>query len=494
MLFLCVTTLDFITLLLTITETIVCNYSFSDTYALSLSLSLPQCAIFTEKKTTLFLYSYAKSSNAKMNAWHRFSGTSLLSEEDEVLIVSQDDVSLYNLDEKTKWKKGKLSLTTHYLIYCNEEDKKTIRIPLKTVDEGAERPSMVKGFLFKSDKIVAHVPGERYFKLSFKKGGMENFFILFNQMLERRTWEETGGAGKESSPAVASPNAHNNNSNNTGGGGLRKLGIAGIMEESKDMAKMSETFTDIDDVMRKASALVENINRLKRNASSGLGQAADSTAIQSIEATLGLGTVVDKSEYGMNRSRFYASLAVELHSWMTHEKNASLFGRMHLVPLVELFSLYNKARSGNLISPDDLLEACRELDKSVPKAKYKLQTLPSGRLALLHKDDVTLLTQLAPFLGPRFTGAHEKEILDRCRRETGDQTDLSVLKSKISTSSQFPSRDQLKYLNEAKAASLFQVSILDARDLLMLLEQHGYLCRGDAGFGVCVFYWNIFFL
>eukprot|EP00796_Vickermania_ingenoplastis_P004073 gene4073-2922_t len=403
---------------------------------------------------------------------------------DEVLITSQDGVALYDGNDKTKWVKGTLSLTTHNLLYRSEDPKDALRLSLETVDMADNKPIFDKGFLFSSDKIIVYLPFARHIKLSFRNGGAERFFSSLADTLEKGYWN------KSSAKVSESPAPVRKEKNPASPSGLQQLGIAGIMQDSKDRAKMSDTFTDIDDVMSKASSLVDNINRLKRNASSGVGPAVDSTAIESIEATLGLGTMVQKS--GGSRTRFHASLAIELHAWMAHDKNAHLFGRMHLVPLVELYSLYNKARSGDLISPEDLLGACRAIDAAVPGAVYKLETLSSGRMALLRKNGSILLSQLAPVLGPRFTGSHEKRILEACSKADGAGTWTVDSRNGLATTNSLPAAGQLKCLNEAKAASLFQVSILDARDILMFLEKRGYLCRDDVGFGVCAFFWNVF--
>lgn len=447
----------------------------------------------------------------KMRAWKRYNSLAL-ELKDEVMILSQSDVALYDGNEKTKWTNGKLSLTTHNLYYrVGDSNPEALKLSLETVYMADNEPIAEKGFLFRSDKIIVYLPMCQYIKFSFRKGGMEAFYNAMKEMLAKTHWlhQPTASVANSSTPALATApqstdvslsNHTATRSKGEGGGnpGLRQFGIAGIIEDSKERAKMSETFTDIDDVMNKASVLVENINRLKRNASAGLGPAVDSTAIESIEATLGLGTMVQKKNVA-DRARFHSSLARELHAWMAHDKNSHLFGRMLLIPLVELFSLYNKARSGDLISPDDLLAACRCMESAVPRCAYVLHTLSSGRMALLHKDDSILLALLVPTLKDRYVGPHEDKIRSTCRKALGDAEGKSSWsgssKHTIRVTNTFPHKaENLKSITEAKAASLFQVTIPVARDILLHLERVGYLCRADIGFGACEFYWNIFVL
>lgn len=468
-----------------------------------------------------------------MRLWKRHHNSALENKE-EVLVTSQTDVGIYDRNEKTQYNKGKVSLTTHHLYYSDDATGDRWRLSLETIDLADHEPIPEKGFLLRSDKIIIYLPFCEYIKLSFRKGGMEPFLSSLLRMLEHHHWEKTSSSAHEPSSSVnpktsvvASSSAdHKNNYGSSSASqatsssgitpGLRSLGIAGVMEGSKESTKMAETFTDIDDVMHRTSSLVESIQRLKRNASSGgFEEGVDPTAIESMEATLGLDSMVSKSKQnGSTDTPFSHALAIELHSWMTHNKNADFFARMNLIPLVELFALYNRARSDHLISPDDLLEATRALVFAVPYPKYSLHQLSSGQMALMHVDDSILLSQLISALGPRYSGPHEVEIMEACRSEqrkkltevqkeshrsmvkkpSRDSRKASMVEEKytIPRSDEFPRCTQLKSVNEARAASLLSVSIHASRDILSHLEQKGYLCHADAGFGARIFYWNIF--
>ena len=161
-----------------------------------------------------------------------------------------------------------------------------------------------------------------------------------------------------------------------------------------------QALTDVAALIRNATKLVSAIGSLRaqqrqQTASGGGGDASDPAAaaareeIVSIEAALGIGTIVNNTAGSAHNSQqplliggagsaplatfkqhppasrtprlyapapLYASLAHEILSWMTHPKN--ILSRRCLFPLTELYALYNKARSGEaIVSTADFLEA-----------------------------------------------------------------------------------------------------------------------------------------
>lgn len=89
------------------------------------------------------------------------------------------------------------------------------------------------------------------------------------------------------------------------------LGIAGVMYAAQQNAQLTDTLASIDDVMSKASAIVNSVRLLKKkqqanaNSNNDNESEADKLALESIEETLGLGTLVtrsDKSKYSYSAS------------------------------------------------------------------------------------------------------------------------------------------------------------------------------------------------
>ncbi|KPI83887.1 hypothetical protein ABL78_7065 [Leptomonas seymouri] len=452
-----------------------------------------------------------------MDYWKwKTDGTAL--DTDEVCLLTQHDVALYNNDVKTQWRKGKLTLTTHHLMYQDDTDPSSIlQLLLELVRRAGRAPSSVSGFgPFSSPKIVVPLPQNNFVKLSFRAGGADVFFSALVNALDKKAWLQTSSSKLSQGAGGMVPSQPLSSTSRDRAGALpagssaapqarvlppvpRGVGIAGVQLASAQSAAMNETLKDVDDVMSKASSLVASIRILReRNvataaagATPGSEAATDRMKIESIESTLGLGTMVTRNSGDSSATQFHKDLALELHTWMTHERNAKLFNDVPVVPLIELFALYNKARVGDLVAPLDVLNACTYMTEKVPGSRYNLVTLSSGRKALVNKDDSLLLAKLTALLGPQLVSDKPSPVQDAWKTEQ--------LKSGVTPLLQVPSASglpscaaALKSVSDVQLAERMQVSTEVAADILGSLEQKGYLCCGDTGFDCFVYYWNIF--
>ncbi|KAH9589154.1 Snf8/Vps36 family [Trypanosoma melophagium] len=444
-----------------------------------------------------------------MNHWEWHTNADML-QNDEVVMCSQAGVGIYEGESRTEWQEGKLILSTHHLFFqTSDSHAQILRLPLETIVRSRHDICSKGRFAFSHAKITVPLPGDNvYVKFSFRRGGMEDFFEAMRKALREKWWLQKSNTTKKpillssSSEASLLPSSvkttttsskqvtNSVNKDERSGGQQEpvfsitdKAGIAGLIRATGENAQLSETLKDIDDVMNNASALVASIRHLrqKQNNSEGITD-EDGTAIESIEATLGLGTLVRAPASGTTHSQFHKELALEMHAWMTHVKNEHIFGSMPLVPLIELFSLYNKARGKtDLVSPGDVLAACRAMEKQ-SYSQYTLKQLSSGRLALQHKNISLVLDKLVPLLGPQLCNPKEKS--------KGEDVNE---KSNISTTTVFPqSWMALKSVNELQFAAKLHVARSVALDLLQELELHGYLCRSGGEHGCVAFHWNIF--
>ncbi|KAG5480560.1 hypothetical protein LSCM1_06264 [Leishmania martiniquensis] len=451
---------------------------------------------------------------------------------DEVCVLVQHGVALYNGGEKTERQNGKLSLTTHHLRYKDDADASMVlQLSLELVRRSGQAPSLSSGFgPFSSAKIVVPLPQNTYVKLSFRCGGAGRFYAAFTDVLEKRAWLQTeANAAAARSPAppqrsAAEGTAFTSSTAVANGEGSssaaspastarapsasppppvpRGVGIAGVQQASAQSAAMSETLKDIDDVMHKASALVNNIRRLRERNEAAAGSdpgsetAVEQRKIESIESTLGLGTLVTRSSSNSSDSRFQEDLAVELHTWMTHESNSALFSGMPVVPLIELFALYNRARGGDLVSPLDVLNACTYMTTKMSGSCYDLVTLQSGRKALVSRNDSLLLAKLATLLGPRLVNAQGSPVQDAWRATSSHAPQSSRIAASpvhVPTTNEFPKASwELKSVSDVGLAEKMHVTTEVAADILSLLMLKGFLCCVDTGFGCYVYTWNIF--
>ncbi|KAG5507046.1 hypothetical protein JKF63_05792 [Porcisia hertigi] len=431
-------------------------------------------------------------------------------EPNEVCILVQRGVALYNGNEKTGWQKGKLSLTTHHLRYSDDADVSTVlQLPLELIRRTGQAPSISGGFgPFSSAKIVVPLPQNAFVKLSFRAGGADAFCAALISALDKEAWMQSkarvsaanrGSSSSTASPAVGTTAPHTN----PGPVAPRRVGIAGVQQASAQSAAMGETLKDIDDIMNKASSIVKNIRRLRESneaaAAGGSGPGSDisveRTKIESIESTLGLGAMVTRNNNKSSDSNFHKDLAVELHTWMTHASNSKLFNDMPVVPLIELFALYNKARGGDLVSPLDVLNACTYMATQLPGSRYDLTTLRSGRKALVNRDESLLLAKLATILGPQLVNAKGSPVQDEWiasqQQRGGGGASPPVVH--VPTTTAFPKASwELKSVSDIWLAEKMQVSVEVAADILTMLVLKGCLCCVDTGFDCYVYTWNIF--
>lgn len=453
-----------------------------------------------------------------MDYWSWHTNKSLL-EPEEVMIHSQTGASLYDGEKKTQWKKGKIMLSTHRLLYReitattaatnSAQGSTTLQLSLADLTRSGERPSTTAGFAFSSDKVILPLPGGQYTRVSFRSGGMKEFFEELVKALAAKAWMREAPSTTTTATSPSAAAARDTQRSTT----TSVIGIAGVMRQSEEKGQMQEAFQDIDDVMAKASALVSNIRQLKERAAAsdrtgaGTSTAEERTAIESIEETLGLGTMVTTTSsttagsghgiIGISSSssssaaskggkKFHLELATELHAWMTHPRSDKLFGEMPFVPLIELFSVYNRARSGELVSPDDLLQACKAMARQ-GYSVYTLEEFSSGRMALAHKDDSIVLAKLIALMGPMLAPS-DPRFKAVCRIPAhGVKT--------LQTTSVLPrTAVQLRSVNEVQLANSLRVAIPVAKDVLDNLTLQGYLCSCDAGYGCSVYYWNVFAL
>ncbi|KAG5481208.1 hypothetical protein CUR178_06440 [Leishmania enriettii] len=457
-------------------------------------------------------------------------------EANEVCILVQHGVALYDGGKKTERQNGKLSLTTHYLRYTDDADvSMVLQLPLELVRRSGRAPSISSGFgPFSSAKVVVPLPGDAYVKLSFRAGGADRFYAAFVDALEKRAWlptqanaavicspappQRSAAAGTAFSPPAAAANREGTDTAASAAATTRALssspsppvprgvGIAGVQQASAHSAAMSETLKDIDDIMSKASALVNNIRRLReRNEAAaaaaggsdpGSEAAVERTKLESIESTLGLGAMVTRSKHNSSDSRFHQDLAVELHTWMTHESNSALFSDMPVVPLIELFALYNKARGGDLVSPLDVLNACTYMTTKMTGSCYDLVTLQSGRKALVNRDDSLVLAKLATLLGPQLVNPKGSPVQDEWKKTSSNPQQRGSGTSSlvhVPTTNELPKASwELKSVSDVGLAEKMRVATEVAADILTLLTLKGFLCCVDTGFDCYVYTWNIF--
>lgn len=460
----------------------------------------------------IYIYIYVYWLRLVMSSWESCEDGNLVRTGEIVLFV-QNETRYHEGDGNLNYDEGKLTLSTDNIFFQPKGAGPIfLRIPLGNIDSPSGGPTVVAQSDGRSPKL--HIPlteSEQKAVFSFKVGNIKEFCETLRDVLQqkllllRRSEMLTEPLPSITGVVQGSSKAARDDSsaapaNETLLAFTDKAGIAGLMRASAEKTSQGETLRDIDDVMRNASSLVASIRNLqqKQQNIAGTTKAEDNTTIESIEATLGLGATVRASGAGWGlvsaHAGFHKELAWEIHSWITHEKNHHVFGSMPLIPLIELFSLYNKARGEcDLVSTNDVLHACRALDQQ-EYAQYTLKRLSSGRYALQRKDPSIVLKKLEHILGPRLCNEKEsgKFTTSADSSPIHNGRDGGVAQP-VAQTAVFPeSSSMLKGVNEVTFASVLHVTCSVSMDLLEELELQGYLCRSGGEFGCFTFHWNIF--
>ncbi|XP_077098840.1 vacuolar protein-sorting-associated protein 36 isoform X2 [Siphateles boraxobius] len=335
----------------------------------------------------------------------RFVWTNGLLEMNETLVIQQRGVRLYDGENKAKLDVGAILLSTHRLLWRDQKSHECcICIPLSQVIFFEEQAAGIG----KSAKIVIHLypppenkePGPyqqskySYIKLSFKEHGQIEFYRRLTEEMTQKRWENTPVS--QPIPTVTGPKA----------GRTRAVGIVGIERKLEEKRKetdknISEAFEDLSKLMEKAKEMVE-------------------------------------------LSRSIANKIKDKQGDITEDEE-----RGGMMALTEVYCLVNRARGMELLSPEDLVNACKMFESL--KLPLRLRVFDSG----------VMVVQLQSH--------SEEEMIASALDNVSDKGSL--------TAEEF--------------AKLLGLSVLLAKERLLLAEKMGHLCRDDSVEGLR-FYPNLF--
>ena len=221
------------------------------------------------------------------------------------------------------------------------------------------------GFIRKSHKVVTHFTAPAFIKLKCEGGGEGRLLGHIQAQMEAKPWArkaEAAGAVAEEKVAVFSTHS-------AGIGGLIRRQERG-QRKTKQLAE--QAFSDLGALMSEASKMVSLIERYteaqKREAKED-GDGKDAEQFDSLLQQIGIANPVTKSTAG---NLYREELARELADFLAQPLEAA--GGM--LALTDIYCMFNRARGTELISPDDLLNACTTLTSlGLP---MHLRTFPSG--------------------------------------------------------------------------------------------------------------------
>uniref|UniRef100_A0A7N4V0F7 Vacuolar protein-sorting-associated protein 36 n=1 Tax=Sarcophilus harrisii TaxID=9305 RepID=A0A7N4V0F7_SARHA len=354
----------------------------------------------------------------------RFVWTNGLLEINETLVIQQRGVRIYDGEEKIKFDAGVLLLSTHRLIWRDQKNHDCcIAIPLSQIVFIEEQAAGIG----KSAKIVIHLhpassnkdPGpfqsskSSYIKLSFKEHGQIEFYRRLSEEMTHRRWENMPVSQLMQRKSGQEP------------GRIRAVGIVGI--ERKLEEKRKETDKNISEAFEDLSKLMVKTIRFK-----------------SYLLSMGIANPVTRETHGSG-THYHMQLAKQLAGIL----QVPLEERGGIMSLTEVYCLVNRARGMELLSPEDLVNACKMLEAL--KLPLRLRIFDSGVMVI------------------ELQSHNEEEMLASALETVSEKGSL--------TSEEF--------------AKLVGMSVLLAKERLLLAEKMGHLCRDDSVEGLR-FYPNLF--
>ncbi|KAG0723414.1 Vacuolar protein-sorting-associated protein 36 [Chionoecetes opilio] len=291
----------------------------------------------------------------------------------EAVAASAKSIRLYDGDKRTGYEDGHLTLTNHRLLWRHESQSSSLGLPLGLVVLTEEEA----GGFTSSPKLVLHLasppPGHpagpvatsqaSYVRLSFKHGGCSAFQQALQTALEARAWENAAPAQLPNS--VKPP-------------GSKKIhaGIIGIeraiqAKQQEANKNISHAFEDLKNLMDLAKDMVSLSRSISNKIKETSVSADDTTQFRSYLLSLGIDDPVTREQHG-SATQYHHHLAREVAGAL--EEPVREAGGVML--LSEVYCRINRARGLELLSPEDMVQACnlmRRLDLPL-----NLHTFESG--------------------------------------------------------------------------------------------------------------------
>ncbi|KYN35045.1 Vacuolar protein-sorting-associated protein 36 [Trachymyrmex septentrionalis] len=381
----------------------------------------------------------------------------------EIYVRCDMVVRLYDGDTKTNFENGELILTSHRILWGRPGDVQRgntcLSLSLRHIiffEEENPRP-----FSFgRSKKIVLHLsepaidkmPGPadnslyNYVKLSFKEGLDPNFITQLSDTIMRRMWEFISEA------ELIVSNVNDNQRNTKLLPHIKtRTGIIGIERSLQEKQKetdenISLAFQDLTKLMDMAKDMVaiSKTISVKIRARQGDITEDETVRFKAYLMSLGIDDPVTRDAY-KSSNEYFKQLAKQL-ACILEEPIKEVGGMM---TLTDVYCRVNRARGLELLSPEDLLHASRQL-------------APLGLPIVLRSFDSGVMVL-------QICSHNDNAVVDRI---------TELLKEK-------------KSMTAEDLAQSEGISMLLARERLLVTEKYGKACRDDS-IEALRFYPNLF--
>ncbi|CAH8270074.1 unnamed protein product [Arabidopsis lyrata] len=370
-------------------------------------------------------------------------------------IDSEDDPPRF-----TALRSGNLILTTHRLIWIPSQSNGAVpsSVPLAAVTHIFSHKKSIKS-MFHSPRIRFQAnPGSIVVTIVFRgKGDFDEFLTKLWECWRGRAWEEEEKSESETSRSGSGTVAQGLYGND---GTVRMVGLAGILRKEQEQwestdKSLQDAFQDLNALMSKAKEMVSLAEKMRQKLLSAPSSQNGST---------------DDEEMGSKEEMQQWMLSVGIISPVTKESAGALyhqelsrqladFVRIPLeqaggmISLTDMYYHFNRARGTELISPDDLWQACTLWEKfDVP---VMLRKFDSGVMVIQNKSH------------------SDEEVMSRIKMLV---TKTETLRVGVTASD---------------AALTLKIAPAMAKEHLLTAETKGLLCRDMSPDGLR-FYFNLF--
>ncbi|XP_045800465.1 vacuolar protein sorting-associated protein 36 [Trifolium pratense] len=331
----------------------------------------------------------------------------LLPNEIECFFLS--GVDLLCEDEPNTWfphlKSGLLILTTHRLLWIPDAavDASTSAssVPLASISHIFPHKKSLKS-VFASPRVRFQVSpspergvataGSRSVVVTVVvrgKGDCDAFVAKFWENWRARAWEESEKA-MSSSSNVAAVAGSSSSGIYSSDGTVRMVGVSGILRKEQEMwestdKSLQDAFQDLNALMSKAKEMVMLAEKMRQKLLSGSNSQTNTTndeemgskeEMQELLLSVGIISPVTKESAG---ALYHQQLSRQLADFV----KVPLDRAGGIINLIDIYCLFNRARGTELISPDDLLQACSLWEKfDVP---IVLRKFDSGVMVIQNK-------------------------------------------------------------------------------------------------------------
>nr|CAI5833941.1 unnamed protein product [Callosobruchus analis] len=311
---------------------------------------------------------------------NRFKYSSPVLMDNESTVAVENNVKLYDGHQKTSFEGGELIITSHRLFWGRPgtiaRGQTCLSLDLHVVVFIEEESPNTFSFS-RSKKIILHLvevadvsnaPQQYstfdFVKLSFRDGFTNNVMEILSDLLQRRPWESpTCNLPAETKPKL--PNIK------------LRTGIVGIERSLQEKQKATDesitvAFQDLNKLMTMAKDMVRLTRTISTKIKEKQGDITEDETVRfkSYLLSLGIDDPVTRDAYKSD-NHYYQSLAKQICDFLL-----TLVEEMGgMMALTDVFCRVNRARSLELLSPEDILNACKLMESlSLPMKLYQFSS------------------------------------------------------------------------------------------------------------------------